>query len=99
MAERIIGRGLSLSGLILLQRNPIEDARGSLDRLYCAEILGKFGVAKPLSQINLTRTLYQGTVRGMHFQHPPHAELKIVSCLRGCVFDVAVDLRLPVLAW
>lgn len=93
MNDRIVGRKLPLAGLMLLERSPVEDARGSLERLYCAETLARLGVARPLSQINLTRTRHQGAVRGMHFQKPPHAEDKIVSCLRGRVFDVAIDLR------
>ncbi len=47
----------------------------------------------PVAQINHTRTSRRGAVRGLHFQRPPHAEDKFVSCLRGEVFDVAVDLR------
>jgi dTDP-4-dehydrorhamnose 3,5-epimerase len=48
---------------------------------------------RSIVQINHTLTSKRGTVRGLHFQYPPHAETKIVSCLRGEVFDVAVDLR------
>ena len=93
MNDRIVGHKLSLAGLILLKRIPVGDARGSLERLYCANVFAQLGIEKSLSQINLTRTLHEGAVRGMHFQYPPHAETKIVSCLRGRVFDVAVDLR------
>jgi dTDP-4-dehydrorhamnose 3,5-epimerase len=46
-----------------------------------------------IAQVNVSVTTSKGTIRGMHFQHPPHAETKMVSCLRGEVFDVAVDLR------
>jgi dTDP-4-dehydrorhamnose 3,5-epimerase len=52
------------------------------------------GWIKPIAQINQTYTARQGTVRGMHFQHPPRTEMKLVSCTRGEVWDVAVDLRL-----
>lgn len=93
MSDRIVGHKLFLGGLMLLERIPVEDARGSLERLYCSKIFSQFGIDKPPSQINLTRTLHKGAVRGMHFQYPPYAESKIVSCLRGQVFDVAVDLR------
>ncbi len=74
-------------------RQPRGDARGSLTRLFCAEELAAAGWAGPVAQINLTVTARRGTVRGLHFQHPPHAEVKLVSCLRGEVWDVAVDLR------
>jgi dTDP-4-dehydrorhamnose 3,5-epimerase len=83
----------SLPGLSVVRRGRIEDARGFLSRLYCAHEFAAAGLAKPLSQINVTMTRKKGTVRGMHFQRPPHAEAKIVSCLHGEVFDVAIDLR------
>lgn len=82
-----------LAGLKLVQRKPIGDQRGYLERMFCAEELWPSILGKAIAQINHTLTKERGTVRGMHFQHPPHAETKIVSCLRGEVFDVAVDLR------
>lgn len=91
--DRIAARDLSLPGLKRLERLPVIDSRGSLQRVYCVDFLASIGIVKPLAQINLTRTLRRGAVRGMHFQYPPHAEVKIVSCLHGQVFDVAVDLR------
>lgn len=91
--EKLTMQDLALPGLILIKRHPIADQRGFLQRLYCNELLQSFGLSAPLSQINLTLTRQCGAVRGMHFQRSPHAEDKIVSCLRGRVFDVAVDLR------
>lgn len=82
-----------LAGVTVVQRQRLEDSRGYLSRLYCADEFRRAGVAPALAQINLTRTLRRGTVRGLHFQRPPHAETKLVSCVRGNVFDVAVDLR------
>jgi dTDP-4-dehydrorhamnose 3,5-epimerase len=84
---------LAIEGLKLVKRQRIGDARGFLSRLFCADELRAAGWAKPVAQINHTMTSRRGTVRGMHFQRPPHAEAKLVSCLRGEVFDVAVDLR------
>ena len=84
---------LPLSGLKLIQRQRLGDSRGFLSRLFCAEELAAAGWVKPIAQINHTYTAKCGTVRGMHFQYPPHAEMKFVQCLRGEVFDVAVDLR------
>ncbi|CDZ44337.1 dTDP-4-dehydrorhamnose 3,5-epimerase family protein [Neorhizobium galegae] len=84
---------LPLAGLKLVERQNLGDSRGFLSRMFCADELAPAGWAKPIAQINLTVTARQGTVRGMHFQHPPHAEMKLVNCLRGAVFDVAVDLR------
>ena len=83
----------TLEGLKLIQRKPIGDSRGYLERLYCTEELRALIPRKGIVQINHTLTVKRGTVRGLHFQHPPHAETKFVSCLHGEVFDVAVDLR------
>ena len=82
-----------LHGLKLIQRNPIGDHRGYLERMFCWEELQPVIPGRSIVQINHTLTSKRGTVRGLHFQYPPHAETKIVSCLRGEVFDVAVDLR------
>lgn len=82
-----------IEGLQVLQRKPIGDPRGYLERLFCSEELAPLLGARRIVQVNHTLTRRRGTVRGLHFQHPPHAETKIVQCLRGEVFDVAVDLR------
>jgi dTDP-4-dehydrorhamnose 3,5-epimerase len=91
--KRLAISDLSLAGLKRVERQRIGDARGFLSRLFCAEELEAAGWLKPVGQINQTVTAKQGTVRGLHFQHPPHAEMKLVSCLRGEVWDVAVDIR------
>lgn len=82
-----------LPGLVRVERQRIEDERGFLSRLFCAEELAAAGWAGPVAQINHTCTRQAGTVRGLHYQKPPHAEIKLVSCVRGRVWDVAVDLR------
>jgi len=82
-----------IEGLHLLERQPLGDERGFLERLFCQESLKVLLKEESIRQINHTLTRKEGTVRGMHFQHPPHAETKIVSCLKGKVWDVAVDLR------
>ena len=84
---------LPLAGLKQVERKRLGDSRGFLSRLFCAEELASAGWQKSIVQINHTFTAKRGTVRGMHFQLPPHAEMKLVSCLRGRVWDVAVDLR------
>ncbi|HKR78261.1 MAG TPA: dTDP-4-dehydrorhamnose 3,5-epimerase family protein [Nitrospira sp.] len=82
-----------IEGLLLLTRKPIGDSRGYLERLFCQEELTEIMARNTVVQINHTFTKVRGTVRGMHFQRPPHAEMKLVSCLRGAIFDVAIDLR------
>jgi dTDP-4-dehydrorhamnose 3,5-epimerase len=86
-------RTTPLDGLMLVARRRHEDERGFFSRLYCADELAAIGLSRPVVQINHTLTRRRGAVRGMHFQHPPHAEDKFVSCLHGSIFDVAVDLR------
>jgi dTDP-4-dehydrorhamnose 3,5-epimerase len=83
----------SLVGLKLVQRQMLGDERGFLSRLFCSDELLAAGWYGSVAQINHTCTRQAGTVRGMHYQKPPHAEIKLVSCLRGAVWDVAVDLR------
>lgn len=82
-----------IEGLLLLQRQPLGDSRGYLERMFCTQELADLLGGRQIVQVNHTLTAISGTVRGMHFQYPPHAEMKCVSCLRGQVFDVAVDLR------
>lgn len=82
-----------IEGLLVIEHRRFDDSRGFLTRLFCAEALAEAGWRKPVVQINHTCTRKRGTVRGIHFQHPPHSEMKLVTCLRGAVWDVCVDLR------
>lgn len=84
---------MEISGVVAVRRQRQVDSRGSLGRLFCMEEFSAAGWTKPVAQINHSYTRRKGTVRGLHFQHPPHAEAKVVMCLRGAVHDVAVDLR------
>ena len=82
-----------LQGLQLIQRKPLGDSRGYLERLFCQSDLAELLHGKIIVQINHTLTEKIGTIRGLHFQHPPYAETKFVMCLKGEVYDVAVDVR------
>jgi dTDP-4-dehydrorhamnose 3,5-epimerase len=82
-----------IAGVYEITRQIIGDHRGFFSRFFCAEELAAGGFNEPVAQINHSFTQRRGTVRGLHFQHPPHGEIKLVSCLAGKVFDVAVDLR------
>lgn len=84
---------LPLAGLKRVERQRIGDSRGYLSRVFCADELAAAGWIKPVAQINRAYTAKYATVRGMHFQRPPHAEMKLVSCIRGKIWDVAVDVR------
>jgi dTDP-4-dehydrorhamnose 3,5-epimerase len=93
MRKRIEAVETKLPGLFSLVRHPVGDNRGYFERMFCDDELAPLLAGRSIAQINRTLTAQPGTVRGMHFQHPPYAETKIVSCLRGSIFDVAVDLR------
>jgi dTDP-4-dehydrorhamnose 3,5-epimerase len=89
--SRFVIEKTPIDGLQVIHRQLIGDERGYLERMFCSDELN-IG-RRSIMQINHTLTAKAGTVRGMHFQHPPYAEMKLVTCLRGEVFDVAVDLR------
>ena len=82
-----------LNGSFLIKRENYKDKRGSFDRIFCQTSLKSLLGIKNICQINRTFTKKEGTIRGLHFQYPPYAEAKIVSCLRGKVWDVAIDIR------
>ncbi len=91
--SQLIVSDLPLAGLKCITRQRLGDQRGFLSRLFCAKELAAAGWQKAVVQINHTLTARCGTVRGFHYQMSPHAEMKLVSCIRGEVWDVAVDLR------
>lgn len=84
---------LPLPGLLCVQRQPRRDARGAFTRLFCAQELRAAGWSAPLAQINHSHSALRGSLRGLHYQRAPHGETKLVSCLRGAVWDLALDLR------
>ena len=83
----------TLRGCYLIDHDKNEDQRGFLSRIFCQKTLSPLLKGKSIRQINQTFTSKEGVVRGLHFQKPPFAEIKIVSCIKGEVWDVAVDLR------
>ena len=91
--SRFIIEQMPIKGLSVIQRQPIGDKRGYLERMFCSDELRMIIGQRNIVQINHTLSESAGTVRGMHYQRPPHAEMKLVSCLRGEELDVAVDLR------
>lgn len=86
-------RTTPLAGLIQVESTRIEDERGQFSRVFCASDFAPIRPDLRWVQINLSRTSAKGTIRGMHFQYPPAAEAKLIRCVSGRVFDVAVDLR------
>jgi dTDP-4-dehydrorhamnose 3,5-epimerase len=86
-------KNTKIYGVKVLQSEPFRDERGFFNRIFCREELAAIRPDIIIAQINHSMTALKGTVRGMHFQYPPHAEMKIVRCVKGSIFDVAVDLR------
>jgi dTDP-4-dehydrorhamnose 3,5-epimerase len=84
---------LLLEGLHSITRKKRVDSRGYFSRLFCDEELLSIGWNSPIKQINMTKTTVRGTLRGIHYQNQPHSEMKLVSCLKGAIWDVVVDLR------
>jgi len=83
----------SLEGHYQVRNVSTADARGRFSRLFCEQDFAAIRPGLHFTQVNLSETNQRGTVRGMHYQHAPAAEAKLIRCLRGRVFDVAVDLR------
>ncbi len=83
----------SLAGAVLVDIERHEDERGFFARTWCAREFAAHGLCADLAQCSLSRSARAGTLRGMHFQRPPHAEAKLVRCLVGAVWDVVIDLR------
>jgi len=77
----------------IIHSEPFKDERGFFNCIFCQKELEIIRPGIVLAQISHSMTKQKGTIRGMHFQNPPHAEMKIVRCIKGSIFDVAVDLR------
>jgi dTDP-4-dehydrorhamnose 3,5-epimerase len=82
-----------LAGLVLIDLERHEDDRGWFARSWCAREFAAHGLDPRLAQVSLSFNRHRGTLRGLHYQRPPHAEAKLVRCIRGVLWDVAVDLR------
>ena len=93
MSDRFDFVTTPLADLYRIERRPIKDSRGYFSRFFCDLDFEEIGFSGSVAQMNLTLTNDRGVVRGLHFQRPPHAETKIVTCLKGEVWDIAVDLR------
>lgn len=84
---------LPLKGAFRVELEFHGDRRGRFARTFCAEEFARAGLETQWLQMNTSLTAAVGTVRGIHFQRVPHKETKLIRCVRGAVWDVAVDLR------
>jgi len=82
-----------LRGSFIIDLEPFSDERGWFARTFCKKEFEGIGHHKEWAQLNHSVTYKKGSVRGMHFQHPPYSEIKMVRCIAGAIFDVIIDLR------
>ncbi|PZO54444.1 MAG: dTDP-4-dehydrorhamnose 3,5-epimerase [Alphaproteobacteria bacterium] len=82
-----------LAGAWLVEPEPARDTRGWFARTFCEREFGAHGLEKRFPQHSTSQNVQRGTLRGMHFQRPPHAEIKLVRCLKGAIWDVIIDLN------
>src|SRR5437868_10231093 len=83
----------TIGGVTIVRRDGRGDERGRFSRLYCQREFAGAGLNTDWVQANHSVTLGAGSIRGLHFQRPPFAEIKLISCVAGSAYDVAVDLR------
>ena len=83
----------NLDGAWLIESEPAKDERGFFTRLFCIKEFGAQDLETRFVQHSLSFSAMRGTLRGMHFQEPPHAEVKVVRCIKGAILDVIIDIR------
>ena len=83
----------ALAGAFIIDPNRLSDERGFFARSWCEDEFAAHGILTPPLQANVSYNPSRGTLRGMHYQLPPHEETKLVRCTRGAILDVIVDLR------
>jgi len=83
----------AVAGVTIIDIEPHRDHRGFFSRSFCADEFTTYGLISEVAQTNHCFNYTRGTVRGLHRQAPPHAEAKLVRCVRGAIVDVAVDVR------
>jgi dTDP-4-dehydrorhamnose 3,5-epimerase len=79
--------------LYIVNINPFSDIRGEFSRLFCEKEFKEIGLSKKIVNANYSKTLNKGSVRGMHYQESPYGETKIIKCINGIIYDVAIDMR------
>lgn len=83
----------AIEGAFAVELELHQDERGAFARTYCDDEFAAAGIPMRIVQTSLSRNAKAGTLRGMHYQAPSHQEAKLVQCVRGRIFDVAIDLR------
>jgi dTDP-4-dehydrorhamnose 3,5-epimerase len=91
--DRLKFSALSVIGSYLIEPTPLSDARGFFLRTFCQDEFANHGLNATVAQCSISYNRHKGTLRGLHYQKPPHEEAKLVRCIAGRVFDVVLDLR------
>lgn len=89
----MIFKETKLKGAYVIELEPLEDERGFFARSFCQKEFEEHGLNPRIVQCNISFNKKKGTLRGMHYQVAPHKEAKLVSCIRGAIYDVIIDLR------
>jgi dTDP-4-dehydrorhamnose 3,5-epimerase len=83
----------AIAGAFFIELDAHKDERGLFARTFCEKAFAEAGIDMRVVQANISRNPHAGTLRGMHYQAAPHEEPKLVQCVGGRIFDVAIDLR------
>ena len=83
----------SIPGAFLIHPEPFEDERGVFRRAFCVEEFSAAGITPVIAQSNISENRFRSTLRGFHYQLPPHGEGKTLTCLKGSIHDIIVDVR------
>lgn len=86
-------KDIKLKGAFIIEPERLEDERGFFARTWCKREFENHGLNTNVVQCNTSFNKKKGTLRGMHYQTAPHAEVKLVKCTRGSIYDVIIDLR------
>lgn len=89
----MIFKETALKGVYIIEIEAIKDERGFFARSFCRKEFEKYGLNSNIVQCNISYNKKKGTLRGMHYQVKPHEEAKIVSCVKGSIYDVIIDLQ------
>ena len=82
-----------LINVFIIEPQPFEDHRGALRRHYCEKEFKENGLMNKIKQTNISENIKSNTLRGFHYQHEPFGEDKVISCVKGRIFDIVLDLR------
>lgn len=91
--DRFTFEKTDISGVYVVTPKKIIDNRGYYERFFCSDEFKELGFTDTVKQINHSQTTSKGVIRGFHYQKPPYCEMKLVRCINGSIFDVALDLR------